>query len=174
VPVGRGGTWNADGVIVYNAVNDGPLLQVPATGGAPRQLTTLDLTRHENSHRNPTFLPDGRHFLYFIRSDDREIGGIYVGSMEQPQERIRVVPSDFSGVYSPGLDGRSAYLLWLRNGALVAQSFDAERFTVSGEAVTVADSIRQVGGPNALSPVSVSRVGTLVYGSSPEPHYQLT
>ncbi len=30
VPVGRGGTWNTDGVIVYNAVNDGPLLQVPA------------------------------------------------------------------------------------------------------------------------------------------------
>ena len=79
VPVGRGGTWNADGVIVYNAVNDGALLQVPATGGAPRPLTTLDVTRHENSHRNPTFLPDGRHFLYFIRSDDREIRGIYVG-----------------------------------------------------------------------------------------------
>jgi eukaryotic-like serine/threonine-protein kinase len=174
VPVGRGGTWNADGVIVYNAVNDGPLLQVPATGGAPTPLTTLDVTRQENSHCNPTFLPDGRHFLYFIRSDDREIRGIYVGSVERPQERIRVVPSDFSGVYSPGLDDRSGYLLWLRNGALVAQPFDAERFTVSGEAVTVADSIRQVGGPNAFSPVSVSRGGTLVYGSSPEPHYQLT
>ncbi len=57
---------------------------------------------------------------------------------------------------------------------MVAQPFDTERFTVSGEAVTVADSIQQVGGPNALSPVSVSRGGTLVYGSSPEPHYQLT
>jgi eukaryotic-like serine/threonine-protein kinase len=174
VPAGRGGTWNADGVIVYNAVNDGPLLQVLATGGAPRPLTALDVTKHENSHRNPTFLPDGRHFLYFIRSDDREIRGIYVGSVERPQERIRVVPSDFSGVYSPGQDERSGYLLWLRNGALVAQPLDAERFTVSGEAVTVADSIRQIGAPNALSPVSVSRDGTLVYGSSPEPHYQLT
>jgi Tol biopolymer transport system component len=57
---------------------------------------------------------------------------------------------------------------------LVAQPFDAERFTVSGEAVTVADSIRQIGAPNGLSPVSVSRDGTLVYGSSPELHYQLT
>ena len=174
VPVGRGGTWNADGVIVFNAVNDGPLLQVPATGGAPTPLTTLDVTRQENSHRYPTFLPDGRHFLYFIRSDDREIRGIYVGSLERPQERIRVIPSDFSAVFSPGLDDRSGYLLWLRNGALVAQPFDAERFTVSGEAVTVADSIQQVGVPNALSPVSASRGGTLVYGSSPEPHYQLT
>jgi Tol biopolymer transport system component len=174
VPVGRGGTWNADGVIVFNAVNDGPLLQVPATGGAPTPLTTLDVTRRENSHRNPMFLPDGRHFLYFIRSDDREISGIYVGSMERPHERIRVVPSDFSGVYSPGLDERSGYLLWLRNGALVAQPFDAERFTVSGEAVTVADSIRNFGIPANFSTVSASRDGTLVYGSSPEPHYQLT
>jgi eukaryotic-like serine/threonine-protein kinase len=174
VPAGRGGTWNADDVIVYNAVNDGPLLQVPATGGAPRPLTALDATRHENSHRNPMFLPDGRHFLYFIRSDDREIRGIYIGSIERPQERTRVVPSDFSGVYSPGLDARSGYLLWLRNGALVAQPLDTKRFTVSGEPVTVADSIRQIGAPNALSPVSVSGDGTLVYGSSPEPHYQLT
>jgi len=174
VPVGRGGTWNADGVIVYNAVNDGPLLQVPATGGAPMPLTTLDVARHENSHRNPTFLPDGRHFLYFIRSDDREIRGIYVGSMERPQERIRVVSSDFSGVYSPGLNERSGYLLWLRNGALVAQPFDAERFTLAGEAVTVADSIQNFGIPANFSTVSASRDGTLVYGSSPEPHSQLT
>ena len=174
VPQGRGGTWNADGVIVYNAVNDGPLLQVPATGGVPRPLTTLDVTKHENSHRYPTFLPDGRHFLYFIRSNDREVRGIYLGSVERPQERIRLVASDFSGVYSPGIDERSGYLLWLRNGALVAQPFDAERFTLSAEASTVADSILQIGTPNALSPLSVARDGTLVYGSSPEPRYQLT
>ena len=174
VPVGRGGTWNADGVIVYNAVNDGPLLQIPATGGAPRPLTTLDVTRQENSHRYPSFLPDGQHFLYFIRSDDREIRGVYLGSLERPQERIRLVTSDYNGIYSPGLAERSGYLLWLRNGALVAQSFDAERFIVSGEAFTVADSIRNIETPNALSPVSVSRAGALVYGSSPEPHYQLT
>jgi hypothetical protein len=97
-----------------------------------------------------------------------------VGSLERPQERILVVRSDFSGVYSPGIDEGSGYLLWLRNGSLVAQLFDAERFTVSGESVSVADSIRQIGGPNAFSPVSVSREGTLIYGSSPEPHYQLT
>jgi Tol biopolymer transport system component len=174
VPAGRGGTWNPDGLIVYNAVNDGPLLQVPSGGGTPKPLTALDATRHENSHRNPTFLPDGRHFLYFIRSDDPEIRGIYVGSLERPQDRILVVRSDFSGVYSPGIDVGSGYLLWLRNGSLVAQLFDAERFTVSGEAVSVADSIRQIGGPDAFSPVSVSREGTLIYGSSPEPHYQLT
>jgi len=174
VPAGRGGTWNREGFIVFNAVNDGPLLQVPSGGGAPRPLTALDVARRENSHRNPTFLPDGRHFLYFIRSDDREIQGIYVGSLERPHERIRVVPSDFSGVYSPGLDGRPGYLLWLRNGTLVAQQLDAERFIVSGEVVPVADSVRQIGGPNAFSPVSVSGEGTLIYGSSPEPHYQLT
>jgi hypothetical protein len=174
VPLGRGGTWNAEGVIVYNAVNDGPLLQVRATGGAPRPLTTLDVTKNENSHRNPTFLPDGEHFLYFIRSEDREVRGIYLGSLERPQERIRLARSDFSGVYAPGLDGRSGYLLWLRNGALVAQPFDAERFIVSGEAVTVANSIQILESPARMSPVSVSGSGTLIYGSSPEPHYQLT
>jgi len=174
VPVGRGGTWNADGTVVYNAVNDGPLLQVSSEGGAPRPLTVLDVARRENSHRSPTFLPDGRHFLYFIRSDDREIQGIYVGSLDHPEQRIRVVASDFSAVYSPGLDSGPGYVLWLRNGSLVAQQFDAQRFKLSGEVLPVANGMRQIGGPNALSPVSVSREGTLIYGSSPEPHYQLT
>jgi hypothetical protein len=143
-------------------------------GGAPRPLTTLDVTKHENSHRYPTFLPDGRHFLYFIRSDDREVQGIYLGSLERPQEKIRLALSTFSGVYAPGLGGQSGYLLWLRNGALVAQPFDAKSFIVSGEAVTVANSIQNLEAPARMSPVSVSGSGTLIYGSSPEPHYQLT
>src|SRR5262249_29627876 len=56
---GRGGSWNANGVILFNAVNDGPLLKVSAAGGPAMPLTTIDASQHENSHRWPMFLPDG-------------------------------------------------------------------------------------------------------------------
>jgi len=61
---GRGGTWNADNVIVFGRAGTGPLLRVNASGGAPTSVTTLDAAYGEVNHRFPHFLPDGRHFLY--------------------------------------------------------------------------------------------------------------
>src|SRR5262245_4512471 len=58
----RGGTWNADGTIVFNPVGRGPLYQISASGGGPAPLTTMSAA--EYSQRWPTFLPDGRQFLY--------------------------------------------------------------------------------------------------------------
>jgi hypothetical protein len=66
---GRGGTWNADGVILFAPTQAGPLFRVAASGGQAVAVTTLDRQR---SHRWPVFLPDGRHFLLFaIGSPDR-------------------------------------------------------------------------------------------------------
>ena len=61
-PVGRGGTWNEDGVILFAPTANSPLFRVPASGGAAVAVTTLE--RHV-SHRYPFFLPDGRQFLFF-------------------------------------------------------------------------------------------------------------
>ena len=65
---GRGGTWSADGTILFNSVNDGPLLRVAASGGESAAVTTLDAARRENSHRWPYFLPGGRKFLYLVHA----------------------------------------------------------------------------------------------------------
>jgi len=62
-PAGRGGTWNAEGTIVFSPDFQNTLMQVPASGGTPKQLTVMDTSKHD-SHRWPTFLPDGKHFLY--------------------------------------------------------------------------------------------------------------
>ena len=68
-PPGLGGSWSASGEIVFNPTNRAPLMRVSASGGTPQQLTALDSARQENSHRWPTFLPDGRHFLFTARSN---------------------------------------------------------------------------------------------------------
>ena len=58
---GRGGTWNAEGVIRFAPTNTGGLFRVPASGGMPVAVTTLD---RQINHRMPFFLPDGRQFLF--------------------------------------------------------------------------------------------------------------
>ncbi len=83
-PVGRGGTWNRDGVIVFTPVSDSPLYRVDAAGGKPTAVTKFNAKRGESSHRWPVFLPDGRRFLYLVASFGvpREGTGICVGSLD--------------------------------------------------------------------------------------------
>ncbi|MEE9231078.1 MAG: protein kinase, partial [Acidobacteriota bacterium] len=72
---GLGGAWSQEGVIVFADGLNGSLLKVPAAGGEPIQVTELDESRGEVTHRYPHFLPDGRHFLYVARSASPE-GGV--------------------------------------------------------------------------------------------------
>jgi len=60
------GTWNRDGAIVFACGLIRPLYQVSASGGEPRPLTQLDVSRGEVFHRFPFFLPDGRHFVFEV------------------------------------------------------------------------------------------------------------
>jgi hypothetical protein len=60
--VAVGGSWNRAGDIIFG--NFGGLLRVRETGGAPSPITALDPSRKEEFHLLPTFLPDGRHFVY--------------------------------------------------------------------------------------------------------------
>jgi len=58
-----GGSWNSEGVILIGN-SSGPLLRVPADGGAPSPVTALRASPKESLHFFPVFLPDQRHFLY--------------------------------------------------------------------------------------------------------------
>ena len=80
VGAGRGGTWNEEGTILFNSVNDGPLLRVNASGGTPAPITRVDQARSENSHRFPFFLPDGRKFLFYVRSDAGNVS-VYINNL---------------------------------------------------------------------------------------------
>src|SRR5262249_16617317 len=62
-PLGHGGSWSPEGVIVFSPNETGPLQRVSASGGTVSPATTLD-GAEVRSHRLPWFLPDGRHFLF--------------------------------------------------------------------------------------------------------------
>ena len=80
---GRGGSWSQSDVIVFTPSVREPLFRVPAAGGTATPLTALDDVAGESSHRFPWFLPDGRHFLFTVRSGNQQ-AAIYVGDLESP------------------------------------------------------------------------------------------
>ena len=133
-----------------------PLYQISAKGGPEKRITELDRTRAENSHRWPVFLPDGRHFLYFVRSDQAELSGIYAGSLDSQEKRLVVATA-----YGPA-QLTSDRLLYVRGETLVTQDYDERRLAITGEAIPLPDRVYlNPGTSNAL--VSASKTGMLVY-----------
>lgn len=145
-----GGTWGREGVIVFANIAGG-LWRVPASGGQPVPATTLDAGRQEGSHRRPAFLPDGRRFTYVAQPGNT----IYVGSLDSTAV-TPLLKADSHAMYSAG------YLVFVRQGTLFGQPFDAGKLKVSGEAIPIADSI----GSNASvagAGYSASENGALMY-----------
>src|SRR5204862_5073115 len=82
-----GGSWNSSGVIIVGT-NPGGIRRVSANGGICSPLTVLDPLHKETHHIGPTFLPDGKHFLYLRVSSVPEDSGISVGSVDaDPQHQ---------------------------------------------------------------------------------------
>jgi hypothetical protein len=153
----RGASWSKEGVIVFAPTQEGGLMRVAAAGGAVSPVTRPDAGRHENSHRFPWFLPDGRHFLFSegVAGSDRM--AIRVGTLDSPESNVLVAEADSNGVYSQG------YLLFLRESTLMAQPFDPQSQTLNGEAAPIAESIQHgVGFGN----FAASAAGLLVYQAS--------
>ena len=150
-----GATWNDEGTIVFSR-GLGPLFRVPATGGEPVAATRLDTKLQEAEHRSPSFLPDGRRFLYLGRRSNQAHTGIFVGSLDSVETKHFVTGADSSALYTP-----PGFLVFMREGNLFAQEFDADRLELRGEPVIVAQDIAASGGTMAVS--TVSATGVLAY-----------
>ena len=144
------GAWNRQGVVLVMH-NPGSVMQVSEAGGIPTPVTALDPSRQEQYHARPFFLPDGRHFFYVRFSTNPEYVGTYIGSLDvkpQDQDRRRLVPGRFGVSYAPSSDPTIGYVLFEREGTLMAQTFDNKKLELTGQAVPVAE---QVGNNGAVS-----------------------
>jgi eukaryotic-like serine/threonine-protein kinase len=131
----RGAAWSRRGVIVLAPTPQGPLYRVPASGGEPVQVTWLDSTRHESGHRFPCFLPDGEHFLFVSMPPSGPEGfDIYAGSLGSRAVK-KIMTAESAVTYAaPG------YLLYRREGKLMAQRFDPERLELQGHPISLAEA----------------------------------
>ncbi|HEU5251399.1 MAG TPA: hypothetical protein VFW15_15555, partial [Thermoanaerobaculia bacterium] len=156
---GRGGTWNRDGTILFAPIPTDALYRIPAAGGKATPVTKLDPSRQENSHRWPSFLPDGRHFVYFARSRQRENRAIRVGSLDSSETRTLVNANSKAAFAPPG------FLLYVREGEeLVAAPFDPKRLEVTGDPTPVTRGVKPTD-PVAAAGFTVSETGILAFGS---------
>jgi serine/threonine protein kinase/Tol biopolymer transport system component len=146
-----GGTWNAEDVILFGT---DALYRVSANGGVPVLESTLD--DGEVGHRWPQFLPDGRRYVYYVRSTKPGRSGIYIGSVGSNASQ-QIVESGANGVYAD--PGR---VLFDNNGALSAQRIDPSSAAPTGDPVAVGDQILGLRGP-AYLPLSIGADGTLAY-----------
>jgi len=147
---GRGGAWNRDGVILFAAAATGPLYRVAAGGGEPVAVTT---PTGSGSHRFPSFLPDGRRFLYGSLEEPGSIE-VRVGSLDST-DSTRLFVADSTAIYST-----SGELLFVRQGTLLRQRLDVRTLELRGDPTPVAESVAV--GPN-LGAFSVSDTGLLAY-----------
>ncbi len=146
-----GGAWNAEGTILFGSAKG--LQRVSAEGGKPAAITTL--TGKESGHFWPGFLPDGRHFLYLAWSAEASARAVFIGTLDS-KDKTQLMTAASNVVYAPG------YVLFHREASLFAQPFDANKRTLGGEPVHVADEV--LSNPaNGRGSFDVSQNGVLIY-----------
>jgi Tol biopolymer transport system component len=131
-----GGTWHATGGVLFaSAASNRTSLRRVRSPGAPCE--TVSAVDSRMWPQVPSFLPDGRHFLFVGGSPETSERGVYVASLDGLEPR-RILADESSTVYAPEPDGRSGHLLFLRDGAVMAQSFDHRTLVTSGDPVAIA------------------------------------
>jgi serine/threonine protein kinase len=130
---GSAGTWGRDGTILFSEFGGREgIFRVSAAGGSPAPVIPLD--RAHGAQAWPVFLPDGKHFLIVSGAFGSE-KEIRVGSLGSRQTRP-ILNADSRVAYCP-----PGYLLFARDGSLLAQPFDARALRATGDPIPISDSV---------------------------------
>jgi serine/threonine-protein kinase len=155
-PSGRGGSWGADGTIVFAPSPDGGLRKVSADGGPVTVLTTPK--PDERSHRWPHVLPGGRTVLFTIQIAGRQYDDAVIAA-------VPITGGDPTIMVEGGSAAQfvdSGHLIYGKAGSLLAVAFDPVAVRASGAAIAVVDDAR-TNALNGATPFAVSSAGTFVY-----------
>ena len=129
----RGAAWGPDDTIIFAPSTGSGLYQVSAGGGVPTPLTVPDQKKGDVSHRWPEILPGGKALLFTIWAGvDRQIG---VLSLETREQRVLVEGGTYPRYVPPG------YIVYAREGGMLAVPFDPKRLVVTGPRVSVLQGV---------------------------------
>jgi serine/threonine protein kinase len=156
---GADGSWGKDDIILFDSYDGNSIGRVSAKGGEPRLAVAPDSSADETGVSWPEFLPDGRHFIYTAtvsptRGSDYAVvkAGSIEGDLNKTLGRV-----ESQTIFCP-----PGFLLYVKEGYLVAQSFDPESYEITGDAVPLTDSIGFTSNSSFGMNASVSATGTLV------------
>lgn len=138
-----GGTWTANGLIVYALALFGPLYRVPVAGGDCKPLTKLRPT--DLDHRRPFALPNGRVLFHGYRLNAMLVADVATGAITE--------------IRRPGRDAQFVEPDWVlfrdeENGPLYAQRLDMKTLKPRGEATVVMPHVLSI--PRAFARYAAS------------------
>jgi eukaryotic-like serine/threonine-protein kinase len=156
----RGAAWGAGDEIVFSPSFTGPLMKVRLAGGAATPAVTLPETGEIGTARFPSFLPDGRRFVFYGSvGTGIEPGALYLGRLDS-LAMTRLGPSHSAAVYAaPG------YLLYARGEGLVAHRFDEGQEALVGEPIPLGIPTGGSLSVSGLRTLGISAGGLLAYRS---------
>jgi len=151
---GSGAAWSPRGDIVFCSWLKKTCERVSAQGGATAPLFPVAI---HIERQWPSFLPDGRRFLYLARdySDAAPMRQLRVGSLDGELDR-EVMPVNSNALFAP-----PGHVVWWQDGNLRVQRLDTERLTAVAESRVLAAGV-QFNPTTGLGAFSLSGT-TLVY-----------
>jgi serine/threonine-protein kinase len=165
VSADRAGVWLDDGSIIVVTHATMPLMRVSSSGGVPEAVTVIDSTRGERTHRWPDVLPGGEWVIFTIGSVNSpgsyEAATIAATNLRTGEKRELLKGASMARYCEPG------YLVFSRNGMLLAAPIDPDDPGISGPSVPVFDHIDREPSSGAVH-FALSRTGTLVYAPTIE------
>jgi Tol biopolymer transport system component len=154
-------------VIIFGVDEPGRgIMRVSADGREPVTVTRAisEVSHGAIRHDFPTFLPDGKHFLFRHNGPP---DGIYIASIDATPEQqpVRLVQSDANYFSYVPADSHHGQILFTREGILRAQQFDPESRQLIGDSVPIIESVYPVDNVS-WGLFSVSNTGVLVHTSA--------
>ncbi len=145
-------SWGDDDTIVFSGTKG--LMRVPASGGTPESITSLDAKKGETVHRWPQFLPGSHALLFTIATE----ASSQIAVLDLEKRSYRALASNGSDAsYVP-----TGHLVYIRGGTLFAVPFDAGRLAVTGSEAPVIEGVSSIGSPD-IGDYTFSASGLLVY-----------
>ena len=151
-------SWGPDDTIIYSPAGAG-LLQVPASGGEPAALTTLDIESGERRYSFPQILPNGKDVLFIIRADT----GSHIALLSLETKERTVLSGLGEASWAQYLS--TGHLVYVRPAGVLAVPFDLERREATGPPHSVLDDADFDSGGSGSPSFTISQSGSLVYAS---------
>jgi eukaryotic-like serine/threonine-protein kinase len=151
--VDSGAAWLDKDSFVFGVVGKG-LYRLPAEGGEPKALTTVDEKAGEQDHHVAQLLPGGQLLMdVHLQNGAHRIA---VENMRTHERRV-VIPDGFDAHYLP-----SGHIVFARGEQILAVPFDLGRLASTGTAVMLVDHVATFP-RNGAGAYRLSANGTLVF-----------
>ena len=153
-----GPSWGTTDTLAFGGIDPSgdSFVQVPATGGEARSITTL--TEGEDDHRHPELLPGGEALLLTVVSGTESPGS------DRGQIAVHNLVSGERRTLFPGTSpryARTGHVVFVRGAALWAAPFSLDTLDVTGPAAAVLEGVQS--SPVGAAQFTLAADGTLAY-----------